>query len=87
MIDLEIYNKNNKTLKHRQGLTWIGARQWLEHTIPRTPNLYKIEIRIFTSEGMPVDSALVNNFDEAYSFLKMVFIKAKKGEYKGVWME
>ena len=45
-----------------------------------------IEIQVYTSQDMPVDSDEVKTFDEAHAFITTVMAKAGRGEYRGVVM-
>jgi len=85
MIDVQIYNRD-KQIFGRKDLTWEEAHFWLENKRNKLKDFTSIEIQIYTSEGMPVDSKEVKFFDDAHEFIYKVLNKARAKKYNGVYL-
>lgn len=86
MIDIQIYNQD-KEIRHSNNVWWNDAKIWLNYTKERlTDNPFtSIEVQIYTSENMPVDSGEFKTFEEVFIFLDKVLENAMLNKYKGIY--
>lgn len=86
MIDIQIYN-GDKKIRHKSNVWWYEAKSWLLETQEKLidKKFTSIEIQVYSSQNMPVDSGEFSNFENSIQFLNYVLNNSLQGKYPNIY--